>query len=253
MKPGDPVNKFIRVTTAAGVAVTGLNLASFTVEAYYKAPGVAAATFTHASSITEMGSGWYLWTFTLPAVACEWAVRIARATGTDLVSPNRYDGETEGQDLDAIYAAVARPIVTLSGQGTIGQVTAVSLVAYRRRVLRFSFVDESGVAINMAAGTVYEAYAFSVRDPTDQTLTPPKFDGVHNTPAGFTIVGGSGYIDVTIPESASFFDAIDEGADVEDTHALRFELTGDVVGTSGQTVALVVSSPMTLLRREVGT
>lgn len=254
-QPGNTVTKFIRRKTAAGVAVTGKVLADFTPVGWHHPAGGAAAVFTTGSTITEIGSGIYAWTFTMPSTSGHFGVDIAAASGTDIVEIVMVGGELEANDLDAITAAVSRPLVTVTGQGTIGQITPITLVAYRYRKVRFSFTDEDGVAIDMTDGVAggYTNYKLSTRGRSDQTLAAAKQDAFTGTPAGFSIVGASGYVDVTFPESMTFFTALTEGVSVVDIYEMRFELVADLVDVAGQTVPLVQSSPLFLTRRELGT
>jgi hypothetical protein len=256
MQPSGSVTKIIRRLTAAGVASTGKVTGDFTFTAYHKPNGGATATYTHGSVITELASGYYDWTYSAPSTAGQYGIDCVAASGTDVVYNVMESGELESNDLDSIYAIVARPIVTVSGQGTIGQITPLTLVNKRYREVIFQFVDDAGTNINMTTGVNYTAYTFGVRDRTDDTLTPPKVDAVNGTTTtGFTyvIAGSDGAISVKIPEDATFF-TLTEGASSSDILELRYELTGDLIGaTSGCTVSLVQSSPLYLVPRKVGT
>jgi hypothetical protein len=249
-QPGNSVVKYIRRLTAAGAASTGKVLADFTIFAYHAPGGLTPAAFTHGSTITELSLGWYAWTYTLPSTVGFTGVDIDVASGTDTVDLIQIQDELEAADQDQIASLVNRPIVGISSQGTIGQVQPITLVNKRYRVLRFTFVDADGVAINMA--TVYGNYAWSVRSFTNQADTDYRVDATNGSPTGFVITGGTGYVDVTIPEDAAFFD-LTEGASALDTLDIRHELTGDLGSVATKTVALIPSSPLTLTRREVGT
>lgn len=254
VQPANTVTKFIRRTTAAGVAVTGKVLADFTIAAYHHAAGGSPASHTHASTITELASGFYAWTYTLPATAGHYGFNILPASGTDTVEFVGVCGELELADLDSLNAAVSRPIVGLTSQGTIGQTQAITLVNKRYRELVFSFVDANGVAVDM---TTYSNITFGVRSVTDQATAPPKIDAINGTTtaaSAYVITAGSGTVTVKIPEDATFF-VLTEGVtpDEDGTMDLRYELTGDQAATALKTVALIPSSVLTLTRREVGT
>jgi hypothetical protein len=252
-QPASSVTKYVRRLTAAGVAATGKVLADFTITAYHKPNGGAAATFTHGSTITELASGYYAWTYNLPSTAGMYGLDIVAAAGTDTVDLVPLNDELENADLDAIAASVNRPIVGLSGSGTIGQVTPITdMVNKRYRELSWSFVDENGAAVDM---TTYTNITFGVRSKTDMTTTPPKVDAVNGTttPASaYVVTAGSGLITVKVPEDATFF-TLTEGASPADSLELAYELTGDVGGNVLKTVSLVSNSPLTLIRRDVGT
>ncbi len=251
-QPASSVTKYVRRLTAAGAASTGKVLADFTVTAYHKPNGGAAATYTHGSTITELASGYYAWTYNLPSTAGMYGLDIVAVSGTDSVDLVPLNDELENADLDSIAASVNRPIVGLSGSGTIGQVTAITnMVNKRYRELTFTFVDENGANVDM---TTYTNITFGVRSKTDQTTTPPKIDAINGTATAgstYVITAALGSIVVKVPEDATFF-VLPEGVSVTDSMELEYELTGDVGGVATKTVSLVSSSPMTLIRREVG-
>lgn len=254
VQPANTVTKFLRRTTAAGVAVTGQVLANFAITAWHHPNGGVPASHTHASTITEMSGGIYAWTYTLPATAGHYGFDIGPASGTDTVEFCGVTGELESADLDSLNAAVSRPIIGLTSQGTIGQTQAITLVNKRYRELVFSFVDSNGDDVDM---TTYSNITFGVRSPTDQTLTPPKVDAINGTTTAgstYVITAAVGTVTVKIPEDATFF-VLTEGATPDDngTMDLYYELTGDQAATATKTVALIPSSVLTLIRREVGT
>lgn len=252
-QPSNTVTKFIRRTTAAGVAVTAKVLADFAITAWHHPTGGAPAAHVHASTITEQSGGVYAWTYTLPATAGHYGFDIGPATGTDTVEFLGVTGELEAADLDSLNAAVSRPIIGLTSQGTIGQTQAITLINKRYRELVFSFVNEAGVAVDM---TTYTGITFGVRSVDDQTLTPPKVDAINGTLTAlgaYVITAAVGTITVKVPEDASFF-ILTEGAtpDSDGTMELRYELTGNQAADALKTVALIPSSVLTLTRREVG-
>jgi hypothetical protein len=253
--PGQSVTKYLYRESAAGAAVTGKIITDFTVVAAYRPRSGSITSWAHGSTITDLNialgaawAGWYGWTFTLPATAeVDCGIDIKPATGSDSIRVSAFSGEVEGKDLVDIFNAVNQPVVVISGSGTIGQVTPLTLVAKRYRQITFTFKDSVGANIDMTLGVNYTNYVFSTRDKTNQTLTPPKMDQTTG------IVAGSGYVTVTILEAASFFAIMPEGASVTDSFDLRYELTADLVAVSGETVPLVQSSSLTLIRREGGT
>ncbi len=255
-QPNNTVVKFFKRLDAAGAPSPLKNTGDFVFVGYHAPAGTLPAAYTHNSVITELANGYYAWSYSLAPTAGFSGLDIDVLAGTDTIEMLPLQGEVENQDLDAIYASASRPTVTLSGGGTIGQVTPVTLVNKRYRKLTFNFVDAAGVNIDMTAGVLYTAYTFAVRARDNQTTAPPKIDAVNGTvTAGFTyvITGGMGYVDVEIPEDATFF-TLPEGASVIETIDHRFELTADLVASpAARTVAIVQSSPLNLVRREVGT
>jgi len=253
--PGNSVTKFFRRITPAGTAVTGKVLGDFTFVAWYLATGGSVTAYAHGSTITEISSGYYAWTFSLPPVKANWAVDISPASGTDLLQFVSASGYVENNDLDLIAASVARPLVTITGQGTIGQVTPVALIHKRYRWLRFAFNDANGAAIDMTAGVNYTSYIWGIRGYPDQTLSPPKLDATDGlATAGFawSIVGSLGYIDIKVPMDATIFGGLTEGASALDQVEYRHELTAFDVTPAHERVSLVQSSQLLVTRREVG-
>jgi hypothetical protein len=251
----EPVARMIRVIDSAGAAVTGLTLAAFTISAAYKPRNDVITAWTHGSTITDLGAllgasfdGYYVWQYTTPPVG-DSDIFI----DLDLVDTTRswrfatVNGEMETKDIVSVFNAANKPVVTISNSGTLGQVTPLTMVSKRYRQVTFTFVDTNGNNINMTIGVTYTNFAFSVRSETDQTATPPKYDQITN------ITAGDGFVTVTILENASFFNALAEGAAPANDIKVLYELTADLVAVSGQTVSLVQSSPLTIIRREVGT
>lgn len=247
MQPGGSITKYFRVLDASGAAVTGLAIGNFTVTAWHKPYGGSPATWTHGASLSEIASGFYALTYTAPATAGQWGLWIVPSTATYQIEFAQISDETENQDRDSLGNLVSRPIIGLTGDGSIGQTQAISLFAYRYRLLRFTFVDSAGDPVDMTDGTTYTAYRWSVRDPADQTEANAKFD------QSTGITAGDGYVEVAVLENSSFFAAITEGASAANSKELRHELSADLVSPSGERVALVPSSVLTIYRREFGT
>lgn len=254
-EPSNTVTKFFYVSTAAPAAVTGLTIGNFLVVAVYKPRSSAPVAWTHASALVDLGTslgvgwnGWYAWTYTMPAAGdSDCAIDITPTNAAHFLRFAASQGELEPKDLLSIYNAASKPVVTINGQGTIGQITPITLINKRYRKLTFTFVDSNGANIDMTAGVTYTNYVFGTRSKTDQTATPPKADQTTG------IVGGNGYVEVTILEAASFFNALTEGASVQEKIEIFYELTADLVAVANETVPLVQSSLLTIYRREVGT
>jgi hypothetical protein len=254
-EPGNAIAKLIYRETAAGAAVTGSVIGDFTLVAAYLPRGGSPTAWSLGAVLYDLGAllgaawnGYYFLKVTTPSVGdIDAGFDIKVASGTDVVRVASFTGEIEPKDLLSIFNAVNQPVVTLSGNGTIGQVTPLTLIAKRYRQVTFTFVDANGANIDMTSGTTYTNYPFSVRSKTDQNATPPKMDQTTG------ISAGNGYVTVTILEAASFFSAMPEGASPSDTLEVRYELTADLVAVTGETVSLVQSSPLTIARRETGT
>jgi hypothetical protein len=247
MQPNGSITKFLRILDVDGQPVPALDETDLTITAWHKPYGGALATFTHGTTLTEVATNFYALTFTGPTTAGQWGYWAIPTDATYQIEWAQISDETENQDNDSLYNAVARPIIGLTGQGTIGETVPLSMVAHRYRVLRFTFVDSAGVNVDMTSGTTYENFRWSVRDPEDQTEANAKYDQSSN------ITAGDGWVQVVVLEAASFFSAIAEDDTVEDKKDLRHELVADIVAVSGETIALVPSSVLTLTRREEGT
>ena len=254
-EPSNSIAKFFYIGLAAGTPVTALAIGNFTVVAAYKPRSSATVAWTHASALVDLGAllgagwnGWYAWMYTMPSVGdSDCMIDIKPNSAAHFLRFAAALGELEPKDLLSIYNAASKPVVTITGQGTLGQVTPITLVAKRYRRLTFTFVDNNGANIDMTAGTTYTNFVFGTRSKTDQTLTPPKADQTTG------ITGGVGYVDVVILEASSFFNILTEGATPLDKIEILYELTADLVAVASETIPLVQSSPLTIVRREVGT
>jgi len=246
-EPQETVTKFFRLLDAASAIVEDAVIGDFVVVALMKAGADAATAWAHASTLEEPVAGHYAWTYTLPSEECHEGIHLRHSNSAYQIEWLSAQGELERRDLVSVFNAASRPVVTLSGQGTIGQTVEVSLVARRYRVLRFIFEDEDGEPIDMTEGEIYDDYAWAVRAVDDQTDADALYDQTTN------ITAGEGFVEVEILETADFFDALPEGAAVEESVELRHELVADLVDEVGQTVSLVPSSVLRVTRREKGT
>lgn len=247
VQPADTLSKLFLVTDAAGAAVTGLTLASnFTFTAWSKTYGGSWATYSSSPTVTEIGSGYYSVDWSSPSNAGWWAAKISANSASHFLDENKWQGEMENQDGDSIFGSVARPIVRVTGSGTLGQITSLELIADRYASRTWTFVDANGDPVDVSSD--YSNYALSVRSE-DQTTT--VWDGTNGSPLAFGLTASSNALTATFPEDATFFSAIATGA--TQPVKLFYEITGDLGGDTAKTVALVQSSPLLLYRSEVGT
>jgi hypothetical protein len=250
MRPGDTVIRCFKVLDPAGAVVAGLTLSDFAAVGIANAYGAAAftdiATPGFAIAAIAGHSGWYRMSHAFPPSAGFCGIDIVPTNPLYRVVMPSWSGEIENQDLDRLYAAVAKPVVTLASAGSIGQQVALTLVTKRYCLLEFAFVDSAGAKIDMTSGVTYTNFAWSVRAYPDQTASPPKFDKTTG------IVGSDGLVQVPVLESSSFFSYLTEGASAADSVTVRHELTADLVAVANETVALVPSSALIITRREVG-
>ncbi|HYG66690.1 MAG TPA: hypothetical protein VD838_03490 [Anaeromyxobacteraceae bacterium] len=237
-QPADTVTKVVHVVDASGAGVEGLDLADFEFVALED-----GAAYTHNSTIEEIGDGDYKWTFSQPSSRAHKYIRIrpTNAAHRCVMTAARsvcYEGEVENQDLDSIYAATARPVISLTGEGTLGQKVPITLHKDRWRKLEFQIVDENDEPV--ALDSDYDGWAIGVRS-ADQSTT--EWDGT----GAIIVPDDSGLLTVEIPENASFFAALTEGtAQV----TLYYEIVANLGGNSAKTVAIVPSSELTLSRSE---
>jgi len=246
-QPSETTHRLIRVKTAAGVAVTGLTLANFTVEAYARGYGASAfTTYTANATITEIGAGRYNFSFDTPPAAGWWDVHIKSNTAGNQVYSSHFEGELETQDYDSLFGQVLRPTATLTASAQLGATLSLELIANRYRSLSIPVTDDNDDPVDLSA---YTNLRMSVRSK-NQTTT--KWDaGPTATPTGFVISAtAGGLLLIEIPEDATLFSALAVGSDRVD---LYWEVTGDQGGVTGKTVPIIRSSPLALTRREVGT
>jgi hypothetical protein len=247
-QPGNRARRLITVMDASGAAVTGLVLANFTTRTWAcDAAGGAFAAYSANPTLTEKGGGLYDFAYDYPSQA-GWAdVQITHATHT--VYDNRWSGEVEGTDLDAVTALVVRPQVTVSTSAVLGDPITLTLIAYRWRQVLITVLDQNRNPYpNLATDFPAANLRLSVRSANQTTTVWDS--GPPGTPAGFTLSISGSVITIEFPETCTFFTALAAGVASVD---LFWELTGDYQGNAAKTVALVPSSTLTLRRREVGT
>lgn len=246
-QPGDTTHRLIRVKDGSGAAVTGLTLASFTIDAYAKGYGAAEfTTYTSGASITELGGGRYRFSFAMPAAAGWFDVMIRPVNTSYLVWSSHFEGEIETQDYDSLYGNILRPVATLTTNAQLGNSVPLELIANRYRSLSITIRDQAGATVDLST---YTNLKMSVRSK-DQTTT--KWDaGPSGTPTNFVITGSvGGVLSIEIPEDATFFAALTAGSDLVN---LYWEVTGDMGGSAAKTIPIIRSSALNLMRREVGT
>ena len=244
MRPGDTINKRIRILDAAtGLGVTGLTLAALTITAMAK--GYAATDYTawtHGATLTEIGSGRYRLSFTAPPLSGEWFLDADPVSDAHLVTPAGWEGEIESYDLDAVAAAAILPSVAVGAASSVqlGRQITLELVAYRYREVSLAITDEDGNPLPLDG---YSGWAVSFRS-ADQTTT--KYD----LTTGITGTIG-GLLSFAIPEDATaLFSGLPVGASSVN---LFWEVVADIGGVASRTVPIIRSSPCLLTRREVGT
>ena len=247
-RPGDTAYHTFQVLDATGAGVTGLTLANFTKWAQTRPyVGGSWATWTDASALVEIGSGWYALAFTLPAAGW-WRYRLTPNTASYVAYPDAWEDETELQDLDSVYANVVKTVATLTTTAQLGNTVPIELVANRYRQVDISITDSAGNAYNVQSNFPDASLRMSVRS-ADQTTT--KWDaGPTATPTGFTLTSVGSVLTFIIPEGATFFSALGAGAT---SLGLFYEITGDLGGDTTKTMPIIRSSALTLSRREVGT
>lgn len=221
MQPGDIQYSVVTVSNAYGVPQTGLVTADFTVVYYF-------GTTTHAVvfTATELGAGRYRIALTLPAT--RGFLNVFIASGSRIVENGRLSGEIENQDLDSIYGVVVRPQSQLTSASTIASEIQLVLNGRRYKALTVSVVDQNGAAIDLSA---YTNWRFSVWDRTHTASAYSLASGITGT------VGG--LVSWAIPESATFFSAIDTAIAAGDSQAvLYYDMIADAGGVASSTESI---------------
>jgi hypothetical protein len=252
MRPGDVLPNIITVEAADGTPVTGLTLAAFTTQALGRGYGASAFSAYAASfALTERGGGEYQLDFALPPSAGHVDVRIAPTVATRIVSPNRWRGEVEQQDLDSIFANVVRGVALPTQGATLGLPYPGELVAYRQNPWTIPVNDSAGNPIDLSS-PAFNNLRLSVRSK-DQTTV--KLDATPGSPSGFGLVGTLGFLTITWPEAT--------GSGIADIYAwlatgdltkdpLYYEVVGDADSDTAKTRPIIRSSELRITRREVG-
>lgn len=252
-RAGDTVHRLIRLEDAAGAAVTGAVIGDFTVTAYARSYSASVwSTYTHNAALTEIGSGRYALSYSLPSTAGWVDFYLIPTDATRTVYDNHWSGEIETQDMDSMYGNIVRGVVLPTRGALLGSVVPGELVAYRWNTWDIPFVDSNGDPILLASN--YTNFTLGVRSK-DQTTT--KLDASTGSPTGFVVSGtDAGILTVTWPEStgvgaADIYAHLAAGA--LDAVPLYWEVVANLGGDASKTVPIIRSSELRIKRREVGT
>ncbi len=246
MQPAEQIDKYFEVRDSSGAAVTGLVTANFAFVAWHTPYGGANATWTHGSVVSEIGAGRYRVRFALPPAAGSWVFYPTHAT--HVVTPYGWEDELQVMDTDAVAGLIARPVVRVSGDGTLGEpATLPTLIAYRKAIITIGVLDNNDDPFDF---TGYTSWAVGFRSATTQSGGAPRLDAIHGTPAGFGLAVSSGLITITIPDDLTIFGALTEGVTPTEEVTIEMEVVAD--NPSGQTVSIVAPSDLRIRKRAHG-
>lgn len=253
MQPGGLLPKVIRVTDASDAPVTsGLTIASFTTSALGRGYGASVWSAYAASFVlgAHLGNGRWPVEFLLPPSAGQFDVELLPVDPTLTVTPNRWQGEVETQDLDSLYGNIVKPILMPTVGALLGQPYNGELVAYRWNQWTIPVKDQAGALIDLSS-PAYNNLKLSVRSKDQTTI---KLDAVNGV-GGFVLIGTLGQLYIEWPEStgsgvADIYAWLAAGATKAD--ALYYEATGDKDSDTAKTVPIIRSSELLIGRREVG-
>lgn len=251
MQPGGLLPKVIRVTDSSGAPVTGLTLAAFTTSALGRGYGATVwTTYSAGFVLTEIGSGRYGVDFALPTSAGQFDVELLPVDATRTVTPNRWQGEVETQDLDSLYGNIVKPVALPTQGATLGLPYPGELVAYRWNSWTIPVKDQAGADIDLSS-PAYNNLKLSVRSKDQTTIKLDAVDGV----GGFVITGTLGQLYIEWPETtgsgvADIYAWLAKGAIKADP--LYHEVTGDKDSNAAHTVPIIRSSELIISRREGG-
>lgn len=196
-QPADTVTKFFRVSLiTTGAIVAGLSTTegvAFASNGFKQEPGAVAALHALGSTYTDLGSGYYSWTYSVPAAAAHWGADLRPVSATHLLEIVTITGETESQDLASLAALLAVPAGGAGAAFAFGATVTLELVAYRYKEATQAF---TGVDLSTAA---YNNWKMGIRSE-DQATT--VWDCDSGALDGFSISGdASGNLSITMPES----------------------------------------------------
>lgn len=233
MRPGDTAYLIVRVLNA-GVAVTGLVTANFTVTGY-----LSATTPVISFTATEISAGYYRLAVTLPGSA-GWCTLLV-ASGSYTVQQGRYFGEIELQDADSTYDISVRPVVSVTGASALASEVTLELIANRYANVAYSIVDQAGAVVDLSG---YNNFRFTVWDKTHTGGA-----SLYVLSTGITGSAG-GALAFAIPEGAAFFSQITAAITAgDDSVTLYYDVVADKAATAAQSVSLV-RGKLLLLRFE---
>lgn len=254
MQSGGLLPKVIRVLDANDDPVTsGLTIASFTTSALGRGYGASVwSTYAAAFALgAHLGNGRWPVDFLLPPSAGHFDVEVLPVDPTLTVTPNRWQGEVETQDLDSLYGSIVKPVFMPTQGATLGQPYPGELVAYRWNSWTIPVKDQAGANIDL---TTYNNFKLSVRSKDQVAI---KLDATDGSPSGFVLIGGVGTLTIEWPESTG---TIGTPADIYGwlpigvlkTDPVYYEATADKDSNAAKTVPIIRSSELLITRREVG-
>jgi hypothetical protein len=236
MKAGGYFWPVVQVTNpTTGSAVTGLASGSWTVTCYLNGT-VTALTVAW----TEIGGGAYKAQITLPATAGYLVITIAN--GTNLVSPNRWEGANTLRDVDDAYNASSKAVAYITAvTGTPYTDTLLALDANRAQTITVQVNNQAGAGIDLSG---YTNWAFTVWDKTHSSTSTRTIitNGISGT--------SGGVLTVAVPETSGFFSLIDAAITAgNDTVTLYYDVKADAGGVSTNTQN-IIRGTITLRRYE---
>lgn len=228
MKGGDIFRPVVRVLNA-GVAVTGLTTASFTVTGYLGTAAGATPTFT----ATEISAGRYRINITTPTLSgAEQWYTVEIASGSYYVEGAKWAGMLRLHTIGEIHSLVSRPVVLSTGSTGVPVETSIDLVAYRNKPLAFQILEQDGVTPVPVGASYYSNWRWSVWDRTHAATRYTLSSGITGDDLG--------NVAWEVPEDASFFTQIDAAITAgEENIKLYHDLVADAGGVAGKTRTLL--------------
>ncbi len=157
-------------------------------------------------------------------------MRVAAASGTDIISPNEFTEYVGQQDIDSIFAAVLRPVGSLSTASVFASEVQLEMIANRYNAIAVSVVDQAGTAVNLSG---YNNWRFSVWDKTHS-------GSILYTNALDISGSAGGAVTFHVPENAAFYSAISAAFSANaDYVTLYYDVIGDAAADATKTTTVL--------------
>jgi hypothetical protein len=225
-QPSDTNTRTFKVVTAAGVAVTGLTGASFTLTAFRN-----GSSSSITPTITEISGGRYSLAYALPSTGGIVDVYFDPVSASNFVEWPDLSEELEAHDLTSLYGAVAKPTIVLNASGAPTNEVELKFIKEDYHEVTFTVRNSDGTAVDLVAEG-YTGWRFGVKNEGQTTVASvvPYLQTTGITGAA------SGVVTIVVPETASFFGLLAAG--VAATTGARWSLEANEGGDAAKTRTL---------------
>lgn len=237
MISGETVKRaFFLYVISTKAAQTGKVIGDFAVGSYLN--GVSTSV---SHTLTEIGSGYYYLTMTLPANGQH--DFFIRPTDTTLaIDMGQVSNEIESYDLTSVYSVAARPVVQQVA-GAPGAQLPLAIFKGKYREITLSIVDQAGAAVDLSGYDTWRLVVHSLTQDTEGGTLPVTISsGISGTALGAVSIA----IAETAFNSVSMTNELAAGLT---SRSLRYTLYANKAADASKTEVLSYG-PLALIRSE---